>query len=77
MEMVDILKTFITAERTGNWELHLQALNNMLPFLAASGHNLYVKCVSLYLQSMSNLERDKPDVYRSFMSGTACCEKER
>ena len=69
MEMVDILKTFITAERTGNWELHLQALNNMLPFLAAAGHNLYVKCVSLYLQSMSNLERGKPDVYRSFMSG--------
>lgn len=32
MGMVDFLKTFITAERTGNWELHLQALKNMLPF---------------------------------------------
>jgi len=69
MEMVDILKTFITAERIGNWELHLQTLNDMLPFLAAAGHNLYVKCVRLYLQSMGTLERDKPEVYRDFMSG--------
>lgn len=69
MEMVDILRTFITAERLGNWHLHLHAINKMLPFLAAAGHNLYVKCASLYLQSMSNLERDKPEVYESFDSG--------
>ena len=26
MDMVDILRMFIKAERTGNWRLHLQAL---------------------------------------------------
>ena len=28
MEMVDILRRFIRAERTGNWEWHLQSLRN-------------------------------------------------
>ena len=43
MEMVDILRKYIRAERTGNWELHLQALSEMLPYMAASGHNNYTK----------------------------------
>ena len=68
-EMVNILRTFIKAERTANWELHLQAVSEMLPYLAASGHNLYVKCARLYLQSMSNLRDDHPAVYRDFVSG--------
>ena len=43
MDMVDILRKYIQAERTGNWELHLQAVSEMLPYLAASGHNKYMK----------------------------------
>lgn len=39
MEMIDILRAFIRAERTANWELHLQTISEMLPYLAASGHN--------------------------------------
>ncbi|CAG2195139.1 unnamed protein product [Mytilus edulis] len=39
-EMVQVLRQFIKAERTGNWPLHLQSIQEMLPFLAASGHNL-------------------------------------
>ena len=67
--MVDILRMFIKAERTGNWRLHLQVLSEMLPYLAAAGHNLYTKSVRLYLQSMSSLEADHPDVYRKFEAG--------
>lgn len=47
LEKVDILRSFIRAERTANWEPHLKALTRMLPYLATSGHNLYVKCVRL------------------------------
>jgi hypothetical protein len=60
---------FVKAERTGNWKLHLQAVSEMLPYLAASGHNLYAKSARLYLQSMCNLEIEHPDVYRSFENG--------
>ncbi|CAG2207157.1 unnamed protein product [Mytilus edulis] len=31
-EMVQVLRQFIKAERTGNWPLHLQSIQEMLPF---------------------------------------------
>ncbi|CAC5363751.1 unnamed protein product [Mytilus coruscus] len=37
-DMVNILKRSIKAERTGNWEPHLQTLQGMLPHFAAAGH---------------------------------------
>ena len=53
MDMMDILRRFIKAERSGNWNLHLQSMFEMLPYLAASGHNLYTKSVYIYLQKMA------------------------
>lgn len=49
MEMVDILKVFIKAERTGNWDLHLKTMKCMLPYFAAAGHYLYLKSGYFYL----------------------------
>ena len=43
LDMIILLKKLIKAERLGNWSLHLQALSESLPYLAASGHNLYAK----------------------------------
>ena len=50
LDMLDILQTFNKAECTGNWQLHLQAMHEMLSYLAASGHNLCTKPVHIYLQ---------------------------
>jgi len=69
MHMVDILRTFIRAERTGNWKLHLQAVHDMLPYFAAAGHNPYAKSAYLYLQLMYDLQKEHPDVYTSFQDG--------
>jgi hypothetical protein len=54
MDMVDILRKFIKAERIGNWSLHLQAVGDMLPLFVASGHNVYTKSAYIYLQSMQS-----------------------
>ena len=69
MMMVDILRQFLKAERTGNWMLHLQALKRMLPFLAAAGHSQYTKSVHIYIQHMQKLEDCHPDVFDAFMQG--------
>jgi len=69
MDMIGILRRYIRAERTGNWELHLQTLSEMLPFLAASGHNNYTKSVWIYLQQISHLQEDHPEVYEHFRKG--------
>ena len=67
--MIYIFRKYIRAQHIGNWELHLQALSDMLPYLAASGHNHYTKSVWVYLQQMSKLEDEHPDVYRHFLQG--------
>lgn len=69
MDMIQILRTFITASRSGNWRLYLQALPQMLPFLASSGHNNYVKSLVIYVDKMEKLEETHPSVYNRFMQG--------
>lgn len=69
MSTIDILRNYIRGERTGNWELHLQALQDMLPYMAASGHNLYTKSVRVYLQQMTDLKAEHPNVHKHFEDG--------
>lgn len=59
-EMVHLLRTAIKAERTGDFKLHLSAVAKMLPYFAASGHNLYTKSARLYLQQMMELNKTHP-----------------
>ncbi|XP_073253317.1 uncharacterized protein [Porites lutea] len=67
--MVDTLKLFIKAERTGNWMLHLKALHEMLLYFAAAGHTLYTKSAYIYCQQMPDLPNTHPQVNRSFLNG--------
>jgi hypothetical protein len=69
MEMISILQQFIRAERVGDWNGHLDAVRKMLPFFAASGHNLYLKSAHIYLQNMLKLKQDHPDVHQQFIMG--------
>ena len=49
LDMVSILQRFINAERMANWKLHLQPVQDMLPYFAASGHLLYTKSAYVYM----------------------------
>ncbi|KAJ8043553.1 hypothetical protein HOLleu_10691 [Holothuria leucospilota] len=68
MGYIDLIKTFIIAERIGNWELHLHALSGMINLFAASGHHHYAKSARLHLQDMYNLNQNYPWVYQCFSS---------
>ena len=69
MNLVAILRSFIQSARTGNWKLYLQSLHEMLPYLAASGHNNYVKSLVLFLDKMKKLEQTNPTVHAKFLEG--------
>lgn len=69
MEMVSLMRQFIKAERTGDWNLHLQSVKQMLPYYAAAGHNNYLKSSYIYLQNMLNLKNTHPNVEKLFQSG--------
>ena len=44
-KIMAMLRMFLKGERMSIWELHNQAMYDMTPYLAASGHNLYTKCI--------------------------------
>ena len=67
--MIRIIRKFVRAERLGNLYLHLEAVSEMLPYLAASGHSLYAKSASNYLSSMANLPNDHRVVHQHFVEG--------
>ena len=69
MDMVKILLKFIKPACMGNWSLHIEAVLDMLSYLAASGHSLYAKSARIYLQTMLSLEQGYPDVHRNFAQG--------
>ena len=70
MRLIGILRAFIRAGRTGNWLLYLQAVKEMLPFLAASGHHNYTKSLVLYLNKMEKLQDTHPNVYSKFVDAS-------
>ena len=41
--MVDIVPKYIQEEQTGNWQLHLEALYDILSYFALSDHALCAK----------------------------------
>jgi len=75
MDIVDILRRFIKAERCGNWRLHLKARSDMFPYLAAAGHNNYVKSVHVYLDKMCSLCDDHPNIQENFDAGFHCVRR--
>lgn len=50
--MCTLMKNFIRAERTGDWELHLNSVRDMIPYFHAAGHLNYAKSAHLYYQDM-------------------------
>ena len=67
--MVAVLKIFFLVERTDDSELYVLSIHEMLPYLAAAGHNLYTKSAYIYLSQMQNLNATYPDIYTHFVRG--------
>lgn len=68
-EMVSVIKSFIKAERIGDWKLLLGTTLKMLPYFASAGHNNYLKSAYLYTQNMIKLENENQEIHEKFMSG--------
>jgi len=69
IKYICVVQEFIRAERTNYWNFHVLATKSMLNLFAATGHNNYSESCRLYLQSLSELERNHPEVYNEFLRG--------
>ena len=72
MNYTDVIKMFILAERTGNWDA---ATAKMLNLCAAKGHFNYAKSTRLYLQTMLRLEYDSPWLHRQLKENGFHCSR--
>ena len=55
LQMVHTLLLFISAELTGDWELHLFCVARMIPVLNSGGHTDYAKYAPFYMDQMRHL----------------------
>ena len=55
LEMVELVRMFVRAERSGDFFLHLYCVAQMLPYFHSCGHFNYAKSAQLYLQSSLQL----------------------
>ena len=69
MRMVMEMLQFIRAVRTGDWKLHLQALQVFTKYFFAHDRLNYARMMPLYLAEMDSLSTTDPDVYAEFLSG--------
>ena len=60
MEYVGIMRQFVRAARSGDWNLNLISLQKMINLFAATGHINYAKSARLYLQLMIDLPKTHP-----------------
>jgi len=63
---VDVLRSFIRAERMGDWARHLSSVTQMLNLFAATGHNNYAKSARLYIERMMKLSGEHPWLQTKF-----------
>ena len=64
VKCVSVIRLFMRAERTGDWNLHLYCISEMIPLFHAAGHFAYAKSARLYLQQMGNLAQQMPQAAR-------------
>ncbi|KAJ8020639.1 hypothetical protein HOLleu_40285 [Holothuria leucospilota] len=68
-EMVQQLLFLTRATRTGNWELHLAAIRNVLPWMFAYDRTNYVRYLPAYYLQMCDLPETHPIAYEALVSG--------
>lgn len=65
----DVLLGLIRAAREGNWDLHLHAIRQMIPWCFAYDRLNYARHLPVYYAQMTNLAVDYPEIYQAFQDG--------
>ena len=69
IDLVELLLNLPRASREGDWNLHLDSLNKMIPWCFAYNTSNYAKYLSWYLLQMLNLPNTHPDLHKYLIDG--------
>ncbi|KAK3918976.1 LOW QUALITY PROTEIN: E3 ubiquitin-protein ligase RNF31 [Frankliniella fusca] len=75
IRQVELIRLFLRAERVGDWDLHLHAVREMLPYFHAAGH--LNKSAQLYLQLMTSSASRLPPAERDALFGGGFCVRKQ
>lgn len=75
LEIVDLLQRLLLAERDGDFQSHLAAVEDALPYMVAAGRNLYWKWIPVYLNDIQVLKEESPTVYNYLAKGNFVVKK--
>ena len=69
IDMVQLLLGFVRSSRTRNWPMHIQCLQEMLPWITAYDRTNYSRYLPVYILDMLCLSSTHPDAHDQLMSG--------
>ena len=69
LKSINILKRLIAAGRKGDWDGHLQAVQDLLPIFQECDSINYLRYASWYLEKMRLLPVEHPEIYEKFQQG--------
>lgn len=69
LQMMNIVRDLLRADREGIWELHLDAVQRALNLFAAFDSTNYLRWCSLYLEDMRRLPETAASVHEQFAKG--------
>lgn len=77
LQMIQILLDFARSIKLGNWKLHLQATENMLPWVFSYDRINYARFLTYYTAIMQNLPEMHPGIYQQFEAGHFSVRRKR
>ena len=69
IEMVEIMFNLLRSSREGDWQLHLTAIHDMIPWCFAYDRQNYARYLSVYYSEMTNLEKEHPEIHNYLKDG--------
>ena len=69
IEAGELLLRLIRAERDADFDLHLSAAAETIPYFILAGRNKYAKYTPIYVAEVKQLQQKQPDMYRHLENG--------
>ena len=67
LDMWELFLCIIYAARSGDWELYVESIGSILPWVFAYDRQNYARYLTLHFMDLLNLEENYPSVYCEFI----------
>ena len=73
--LINCIVKALISQREGNFQLYVETLEEMLPWLFITDHYHYARWLSVHVLDMKQLEANAPSVFQEFLGGNFVTQK--